>query len=381
MKIMDGLDGWRSKIDEIDYEIIKLFQERMALVANIAKYKEENNLPIFQEDREKKVIEKNLKYVTNDDMKEYAEEFIHDLMNVSKKYQCKKVFSERNTNLDVKECRDKKDVDSFKIGYGGVEGAFSEEALIKYFGDKVKKVNYEQFEWVFEALKEDKIDYGVLPIENSSAGVVNDVYDLLRKYGFYIIGEEYISISQHLLGLKGTDISDIKEVYSHPQGLQQSSNFLKTYEDWRKIPYHNTALAAKLVSEGNDTTKVAIASERAANIYNLEILQRNINNEESNKTRFIVIGKELENSEDKISIIFKLENKVGTLFNVLKFVNDYGLNMLKIESRPVGNEPWEYYFYLDFQGNLQDDKVKDVLTLIEKNSSYFRLLGAYKSKY
>ena len=152
MKIVDGLDGWRGKIDEIDYEIIRLFQERMALVSNIAKYKEENNLPIFQEDREKKVIEKNLKYVTNDDMKEYAEEFIHDLMNVSKKYQCKKVFSEKNTNLDVKKCTDKKDIDSLKIGYGGVEGAFSEEALIKYFGDKVKKVNYEQFEWVFEAL-------------------------------------------------------------------------------------------------------------------------------------------------------------------------------------------------------------------------------------
>lgn len=378
---MDGLDGWRSKIDEIDYEIIKLFQERMALVANIAKYKEENNLPIFQEDREKKVIEKNLKYVTNEDMKEYAEEFIHDLMNVSKKYQCKKVFSDKNEILDLKICTEKKDIDSLNIGYGGVEGAFSEEALIKYFGDNANRKNYEQFEWVFEALKEGAIDYGVLPIENSSAGVVNDVYDLLRKYGFYIIGEEYISISQHLLGLKGTDISKIKEVYSHPQGLQQSSNFLKTHMEWTKIPHHNTALAAKLVSEGNDCTKVAIASERAAQIYNLEILQSNINNEESNKTRFIVIGKELEHSEDKISVIFKLENKVGTLFNVLKFVNDYGLNMLKIESRPVGNEPWEYYFYLDFQGDMQEDKVKDVLTLIEKNSSYFRMLGAYKSKY
>ena len=378
---MEGLDDWRNKIDKIDYEIIKLFQERMELVANIARYKEENNLPIFQEDREKKVIEKNLNYVDNADMREYVKEFIQSLMDVSKKYQCKKVFSQKSENMDTIISNESKSILDKKIGYGGVEGAFSEEALIKYFGEKAERINYEQFEGVFEALKAGEINYGVLPIENSSAGVVNDVYDLLRKYGFYIIGEEYISINQHLLGLKGTKIDSIEEVYSHPQGLQQSSNFLKIHNEWRKIPYHNTALAAKLVSEGNDCTKVAIASERAAEIYNLEILQKNINNEESNKTRFIVIGKELESSQDKISIIFKIENKVGTLFNVLKFVNDYGLNMLKIESRPVGDEPWEYYFYLDFQGDLEENKVKEALILIEKNSSYFRLLGAYKSKY
>lgn len=373
---MAGLEVFRDKIDEIDSEIIRLFQERMELVTNVAKYKLENNLPVFQKDREQIVIDKNLKRVEKEDMKEYAKDFIQAMMDISKEYQKEQISSGKKKQINIVE--NKKILSP--IGYGGAEGAFSEEALIKYFGEEKKRKNYPEFQQVFEALKDGEISYGVVPIENSSTGVINDVYDMLRKYGFYIVGEEYLSISQHLLGKKGTEISEIEEVHSHPQGIQQSSEFLKGYGDWKRIPEHNTALAAKMVSESNDNKKVAIASKRAANIYGLEILKENINNEISNKTRFVIIGKELESTEDKISIIFKLEHKVGSLLNILKFVNDYGLNMVKIESRPVGDEPWQYYFYLDFQGDLKDENVKNLLEEIEKKTSYFKLLGAYKSK-
>ncbi|MEQ8153291.1 MAG: prephenate dehydratase [Clostridiaceae bacterium] len=378
---MDGLNEWRIQIDEIDSQMIDLFEKRMKLVTNIAKYKEQNNLPIFQEDREKSVIQKNLKYVKDQEMKDYAEEFIQAMMDVSKRYQMHKVFPKKSEPIKVCESLlDKADRSELKVGYGGVKGAFSEEALMKFFGDKPKRINYEQFEGVFQGLKNGEIDYGVVPIENSSTGAINDVYDLLRKYGFYIVGEESISITQHLLGCKGTKIDDIKEVYSHTQGLRQSSKFLSNYS-WSEVPQHNTSIAAKMVSESNDHTKAAIASERAAEIYGLEIIKENINNEKTNKTRFIVIGKQLECSKDKISIIFKLEHRVGTLYNILKFINDFGLNMVKIESRPVGNEPWNYFFYLDFQGDLEDENVKSALSSIEKNSSYYKLLGAYKSNY
>ncbi|MDD7794937.1 prephenate dehydratase [Clostridium sp. 'White wine YQ'] len=377
---MDGLEGWRKKIDEIDRELMDLFERRMDLVANVAKYKEENNLPIFQEDREKLVIEKNLNHIQKEELKKYAEEFLQSLMDVSKEYQREKVINEKN-KIKIAEIHEPSEkLDILKIGYGGTEGSFSEEALLKYFGENHKRKSYEEFEGVFVGLKNGEIDYGVVPIENSSTGAVNDVYDLLRKYGFYIVGEESISITQHLLGCRGSKIELIKEVYSHTQGLQQSSNFLKKYPEWKKIPNNNTALAAKLISETNDCTKAAIASKRAASIYGLDILKENINNEESNHTRFIVIGKTIENSKekDRISVVFTLENKVGTLFNMLSYINRNGLNMVKIESRPVGKEPWKYYFYIDFQGNLEEDSVNNTLTLIQKNSSYYRLLGAFK---
>ncbi|MBL4933964.1 prephenate dehydratase [Clostridium paridis] len=377
---MDGLEGWRKKIDEIDRELMDLFERRMALVANVAKYKEENNLPIFQEDREKLVIEKNLNYIKREELKKYAEEFLQSLMDVSKEYQREKVINGKNKIKIAEVDQPSEKIDNLKIGYGGTEGSFSEEALLKYFGENHKRKSYEEFEGVFVGLKNGEIDYGVVPIENSSTGAVNDVYDLLRKYGFYIVGEESISITQHLLGCRGAKIDLIKEVYSHTQGLQQSSNFLKKYPVWKKIPNNNTAIAAKLISETNDCTKAAIASKRAASIYGLEILKENINNEESNHTRFIVIGKDIENSKekDRISVVFTLENKVGTLFNMLSYINRNGLNMVKIESRPVGKEPWKYYFYIDFQGNLEEDSVNNTLNLIQKNSSYYRLLGAFK---
>ncbi|WP_238882160.1 prephenate dehydratase [Clostridium sp. YIM B02551] len=378
---MDGLEGWRRKIDEIDRELMDLFERRMALVANVAKYKEENNLPIFQEDREKLVIEKNLNHIKQEELKKYVEEFLQSLMDVSKEYQREKVLSQNNNKIEITEVsKSSEKLNKLKIGYGGTEGSFSEEALLKYFGENHNRKSYEEFEGVFIGLKNGEIDYGVLPIENSSTGAVNDVYDLLRKYGFYIVGEESISITQHLLGCRGARIDLIKEVYSHPQGLQQSSNFLKQYSEWKKIPNNNTAIAAKLISETNDCTKAAIASKRAASIYGLDILKENINNEESNHTRFIIIGKNIENSKekDRISVVFTLENKVGTLFNMLSYINRNGLNMVKIESRPVGKEPWKYYFYIDFQGNIEENSVNNTLALIQKNSSYYRLLGTFK---
>lgn len=360
---MLDINKLRDEIDEIDKQIIELFERRMDVVLNVAKYKQERNLPIFNGAREDAVIEKNLKRLKNKDYSEYAEKFLNDMMTTSRELQ-QSVMGQ------------------LKVGVQGVEGSFSEEAKINYFGEKKGIVFYEEFEDVFLALKNGEIDYGILPVENSSTGAITKVYDLMKDNGFYIVGEQCVKVKQNLIGLKGTQLSDIKEVYSHPQGFAQSSEFLKNHKDWIQIPYHNTALSVKLVCDKGDKSKVAIASERAAKRYGLEIVKGNINDEVENITKFVVIGKKLEydKTSDRVSIVFSLEDEAGTLYKLLRHFSENNINLKKVESRPISNLPWKYVLYLDFEGNLDSAEVKNAIALIQEKSRYFKLLGNYKIK-
>ena len=269
-----------------------------------------------------------------------------------------------------------------KIGYQGVKGSFSEEAMISFFGENNKSLNYEKFEDVFISLKNDEIDYGILPFENSCTGAITSVYDLISKYGFYIVGEECIKINQNLVGVKDATVDDIKEVYSHPQGFEQSKNFLRNHEDFKLIYFYNTAISAKHVSKLNDKSKAAIASSRAAKIYNLDILAKNIHDNNNNHTKFVIISKNLESSKESnnITVSFSLENRAGSLYNLLGHFVKNNLNMIKIESRPSNGELWEYVLYVDLEGNINDEKVKNAINLIKEETRYFKLLGCYKKK-
>ena len=269
-----------------------------------------------------------------------------------------------------------------KIGYQGVKGSFSEEAMISFFGENNKSLNYEKFEDVFISLKNDEIDYGILPFENSCTGAITSVYDLISKYGFYIVGEECIKINQNLVGVKDATVDDIKEVYSHPQGFEQSKNFLRNHEDFKLIYFYNTAISAKHVSKLNDKSKAAIASSRAAKIYNLDILAKNIHDNNNNHTKFVIISKNLESSKEsnKITVSFSLENRAGSLYNLLGHFVKNNLNMIKIESRASNGELWEYVLYVDLEGNINDEKVKNAINLIKEETRYFKLLGCYKKK-
>jgi chorismate mutase / prephenate dehydratase len=377
---MADLDDYRSKIDELDKEITRLFEERMDTVINIANYKKDNNLPIFNRDREDEVIEKNVGYLKNKDYAEETRKFFIALMEVSRELQSRKMVEA--------ETKDEKKADSSepmikkegKVGFFGAPGSFSEEAMIKYFGNIDNPNDYDEFEDVFLAVKNDEIKYGVLPIENSSTGAISQVYDLLYKYGFYIVGEECIKINQHLIGIEGTSLDNIKEVYSHPQGFQQSTEFLKKYSGWKLIPFHSTADGVKLVSDLNDKSKAAIASKRAASIYDLEIIKENINNRSENSTRFIIISKDLETdpSCNKVSVVFSLEHKAGTLYKLLRHFAEKNINMMKIESRPMEKGAWKYFLYVDFEGNIDSEEVATALKLIEQSSAYFKLIGAYE---
>ena len=375
---MDDLESYRKEIDSIDSEITRLFEKRMDIVLKVAEYKRLNNLPIFHKGREDAVIKKNVARLENKDYEKEIEKFFNGLMEVSRELQSRKLNREKDSFKFKKKNISKEDV----IGFLGPQGSFSEEAFLKYFGEDNKSIAYEDFEDIFIALKNGDIDYGVLPVENSSTGGINEVHDLLVKYGFYIIGEESIRIDQHLIGIHGAKISDIKEVYSHPQGFSQTSEFLKLYNDLKLIPYHNTATSAKLIKELNDKSKAAIASSRAAKIYDLDIIKEEINNIKSNYTRFIIIGKELlkEDDADKISVVFSLEDKAGTLYRLLRYFAENNINMITIESRPIKNENWKYFLYVDFEGSLENSEVVKTLKSVEESSEYFRVLGWYKKR-
>ena len=375
---MKTLEQCRNEIDEIDQQLIQLFEKRMNVAKDVVSYKIANGLQIFQPDREKAVIEKNVARINNPQLKKYGHKFIQEMMNLSKDYQADFIPNHINLNPVFPLKHDQ----SLYVGFQGVDGAFSKQALETYFLKEVKVKNYDQFEDVFIALKNEEIQYGIVPIENSSTGAINDIYDLIRDYGFYIVGEENILITQNLLGLENTDINKVKEVYSHPQGLAQSSAFLNE-TSWKRIPYLNTAMSAKLVAQLKDPTKVAIASIKAAELYGLKVLKDNIQNDKNNDTRFIVIGKQLESMPDyetRIHIVCTLKHEVGSLYKMLEIIKDYELNMVRIESRPLTQKPWEYYFYIDFDGNLKQEQVQRALEKMKQHAKTLRILGAFKAK-
>jgi chorismate mutase/prephenate dehydratase len=272
-----------------------------------------------------------------------------------------------------------KDDNKCRIGFQGVEGSFSHQALKEHFGNGTDAASYHSFREVFEALGREEIKFGILPLENSSTGGISEVYDLLGEYGFFIVGEKTIKVDHNLLGVRGGRLCDIKEVYSHMQGFMQSKEYFDGHPDWKLIPYHNTAKSAMYVSGENSKSKACVASRIAAEIYGLDILIPNINDSSNNYTRFIIIGREPEVSSDctKISIVAKLPHKVGSLYHALKHFADNESNLMKIESRPIMGKPWEYVFYIDFQGNVLDQKTRNIFERIKEEGLEYKFLGNY----
>ena len=364
------IDDLRNQIDKIDASLVSLFENRMEIVVKVAEYKKKNNVAILNKGREEAVIKKNIDLVKNKDLFLEVEEFLRSVMEISRGFQNKSLNSEQVLTKTKK----------LTVGFYGVTGSFSEQALNEYFGEKVNKKAISEFENIFLELSYGKINYGVIPIENSSTGAISEVYDLLNKYNFSIIGEKYLKISQNLMGIRGSTLDDIKEVYSHSQGIKQSMEFLKGYKQWKLVPYQSTAKSAELVKNRQDKTMAAIGSTKAAEIYDLEILQKNVNSNTTNMTRFVIIGKEMESTleSNKTSLVLSTTHKAGSLCHVLKHFADNDINLLKIESRPIKDKPWEYFFYIDFEGNINEKKIITVIELIKKNSGYFKILGNYR---
>ena len=273
-----------------------------------------------------------------------------------------------------------KPVSAPKVGYQGVAGAFGEQAALECFGkNAVSFTNYREFDDVFAALEHGEIDYGVLPIENSTAGDVLEVADLITRCNLHVVGEHILRVRHNLLGVAGASVETVREVYSHPQAISQCRDFLHRHGDINAYPYANTALAAKYVAEIGDPAKASIGSLRAAKLYGLEVLEENIQTVAHNYTRFVILAKHMEitRQSDKISLAFSTAHKSGALYGVLAHFAYNGLNLLKIQSRPKHGTPWEYIFFLDVAGNLEDANVLIALGKVREQSSWFKLIGNY----
>ena len=383
MKKLD-LGEIRNRIDHIDRKLVELIEERMEIVKEVALYKKENGMKIFDRKREEEVVYKNLSNVKSEELKHYIESILKDIMDSSKEYQKFKIGSPKeyvnNLNFNGK-----------KLGYTGVPGAYAYEVMVNllknsknsegHMGVKAEEIlNFNTHRELVEGVESGKVDFAILPIENSIVGEVRDSIDLINKRNIYIVGEVKHKIEHNLLGIKGSKIEDIKRVYSHEQALMQCSEFLGKYPEWEKIRMNNTALSAKYIGDTGNEENACIANMETREMYNLELLQPDINNEKENFTRFFIVSNKnliCENSE-KISVITSTKNESGALIKLLKVFSDYGLNMVNLKSRPKTNKPWEYYFYIDFEGNLEEEKVEKALEEIREKSIYLQILGNYK---
>ncbi len=268
-----------------------------------------------------------------------------------------------------------------RVVFHGEPGSFSEMAAIDFFGEGVRAGGQRQFEDSFQAVTSGRADYAVLPIENSSTGAIRQVYDLLAKYDCFIVGETSVRVSQNLAAVPGTSLDQIRTVYSHEQGLFQCEEFLNAHPDWRRIPQSDTAGSAKLVAEKKDPSRAAICSERAASIYGLEILAPAINSNSLNTTRFVVVSPkmELRPGRDKIIISLKTRHESGSLHEVLTIFTVRGLNLVRLESRPIPGHNWEYMFFIEFTGDLTGTGMDDVVRLLSESTSELRIYGNIKA--
>ena len=379
-----SLDLLRSQIDQIDEQMVTLFEKRMETAKEIALEKKRNNLPITDAQRERDVLAKRVDSLGNKQFSGELIQLFEQIMLLSKHYQKEVLSGGKADSPYVKEMLDKivaRELDrETTVAYQGIPGSFSEQTVHETFGDACAAEPCTTFENVMLALQSKKAAYGVLPIENSSTGAITEVYDLLRKYGNYIVGEHKVKVSQNLLGVSGASVEDIREVYSHQEGLNQSREYLAAHPQWAQIPYQNTAISAKYVADSKDPSKAAIASLRASELYGLQVLQRDTNFNKNNFTRFIIVSNMLQVSQksDKISIYVTLPHVSGSLSSMLDLFSNAGINLSKIESRPIYSKRWEYYFYIDFEGSLLNEKVVEVLKQVEEHAEYFEILGCYK---
>lgn len=369
----------RDEIDQIDEEIVRLFEQRMKRSQEVAEFKISTGKPVLDKRREIDKI-KTLKSLAQNDFNSHGvEELFTQIMAMSRKLQYKLlVKSGVPEKLDFKKV-DCIDTESCKVVYAGVPGAYAHTAMLKYFGDDVDGYNVSTFRQVMEAVQNGESDYGVLPIENSTAGAVTDVYDLLMEYDNYIVAETAIKINHALLGLQESEIENIKTVYSHPQGFLQSAEFLEEYGEWDRISTSNTAYSAKKVIEYNDKSKAAIASVTAAKIYGLKVLKEHINKSNVNTTRFVVVSKNNVYSDNasKVCVSFELPHASGSLYDMLSHFIYNNINMSKIESRPIPGQNWKYRFVVVIEGTVESSGVVNALHGIGAEAERLKVLGCY----
>lgn len=358
---MNSMDEARARIEAIDKEMATLFEKRMECSKFVAEYKKLNGLPVLDKNREKILIEKNVNYLNDSEVEAYYREFFNGLLTVSKKYQHKLIKG-------------------VKVAYSGIEGSFAAISASKILPD-AERVSFKNFKDAYEAVENGECDLCVLPIENSYAGEVGQVNDLMLTGDLYINGVYELSVSQCLVGVKGSSLDTITTVVSHPQALEQCNEYIYDH-GFNTVQADNTARAARNVAENKDIHVAAIASRETAELYDLEILDHDINKSDQNTTRFAVFSKSKTavkaTDGSNFIMMFTLKNEAGTLAKAVSTIGSYGYNMRVIRSRPMKERNWQYYFYTEVDGKINNDNGKAMLKALSTVCENVKVIGTYK---
>ena len=374
----------RQEIDAIDRQLVELFRQRMDVTRRVGEYKREQGIPVLDQAREREVLQ-NKGELAGEELRPAVITLFQTIMGLSRRQQ-RDLAGQGPDNPGLRRWQSalagaREPVAVPRVVYQGVPGAYSEQAAVNFFGEGVISAGLEQFEDCFLALREGRADYAVLPIENSTSGAIRQIYDLLTQYECYMVGETTVKVEHCLMALPGATLDGITHVYSHEQGLFQCERYLNAHPNWKQVPQADTAGSAQMVASSGDLTKAAICSERAAALYGLEILARAVNHNTQNTTRFVVVSPRLElrPGADKISTLFVLPHEAGSLHEVLTVFSIHGLNMVKLESRPLPERSWQYMFFLEFTGQPDDPAVNDALHELAQTTGEFRVLGWFRS--
>ena len=370
----------RKEIDQIDGEMIRLFTRRMEISSQVAQYKRERNLPIHVPAREREIL-KSVAQQAGPEYGNYARVLYSMIFELSRSYQGK--LNDVKTDLyhqiaDSIETTPSLFPQDPMVACQGVEGAYAQIACEKIFKDPFI-MYFKTFEGVFSAIEQGLCRYGILPIENSTAGSVKKVYDLMIHHNFSIVRSFRLKINHSLLALPGTKLEDIREIYSHEQAISQCSGFLSTLPNVKVIPVENTAVAAEMVASSGRRDIAALSSRSCAELYGLDTLAASVQDAGNNRTRFICISKELEvyPGADKASIMMILPHKPGALYKVLARLYTLGINVTKLESRPLPDRDFEFMFYFDLETSIYSEEFVQLLCELDDLCEEFKYLGSY----
>ena len=370
----------REKLNAVDDELVGTFERRMELAKQIAEYKRENNVSVSDRTREREVINRVTGMVAPE-LATYAGSLYHTLFDLSKTYQSSLMKSESKLTRDIRAALERTGElfpERAVVACQGTEGAYSQFACDRIF--KYPSIMYmDNFEGVFRAVDRGLCRYGILPLENSTAGSVTAVYELMQKYHFYIVASTRMFVGHVLLANPGASLGDIKEIFSHEQAINQCSGFLSTLGGVKVTVCANTATAAKSVADSGRTDAAAICSPECAELYNLRVIGDRIANSANNYTRFICISKDIEiyPGASRTSLMARLAHKPGSLYNVIARFAALGINLTKLESRPVAGSDFEFAFYFDIDASIYSKELAELIIQLENEIPELCYLGSY----
>ncbi len=369
------LESIRTRLDSIDRSIVEALAQRQQVVKEVAELKLESNSGIRDLEREERLLNKIRDYANEVGLdRYYAEHLFREIITNSVRYQTHSLLDFQNENGQQ----------HIKVSYQGTDGAYSHLAAIRHFAERHPSTDYygyDTFQEAAQALMDERVDYAMLPIENTTAGSINDIYDILGASNLHIVGEEILKVVHCLLAVESVELSKVRRILSHPKAIEQCTHFLSKLPRCTVESYFDTAISAKKVLEDGDLSQAAIAGAHAADLYGLQIIAHDIANQKENYTRFVVVSRESVRVDpqfpSKTSLMMVTSHSEGSLVDCLNVFHRHGINVCKLESRPRMNEPFRYSFYVDIEANMHEASTQNALEELKSEAEEIKIFGSY----